>query len=169
MTQLTKNSFTKEAALFAVTVLISFLAGSVVCEFVFGNTATGLHLHDTYFFLSVQLLRLPFLLLAVFVVYAIRIVKNNYTHLFANLVMLISGVLLVLALGYLMVLFSGFISAGHTTYPPLSQLKEAKDLHEENGRWAAYISGTLFVVQVLVLSGLSMLLFKWGKAKRINY
>jgi hypothetical protein len=145
-----------------LTLLLSF--------FLFGRNflvdTIDIHLHDTYFVVVPFHILLPIFFLVTFIVYFIKEFRNSYRRTLPNWILIIIGLTLVIALTFLIKIFSQFFTGGWTLYPPLSALGPDKVPELTQDPVTKFIANLFTVVQVLVLTMLLFVAFRWGTHKR---
>ncbi len=155
----------KELIWFIIAGLISFSIGHFLFGLSLSNSALDIHLHDTYFVVDKVYLILPLFFFVLFLIYAIRTLKNGFSIPFANWTMLLSGLISVIGLTFLTRTFFQLSLAGLTLYPPLSQLGPDKFSELKPNPLFDFASKFITVIQTLLVIGLLYLIFKWGKCK----
>jgi heme/copper-type cytochrome/quinol oxidase subunit 1 len=138
--------------------------------FLFGKNflsdTVDIHLHDTYFVIAPFHILLPIFFLVTFIVYFIKEFRNSYRRTLANWILIIIGLALIIALTFLIKAFSQFFTGGWTLYPPLSALGPDKVPELTQDPVTKFITNFFAVVQVLILSMLLFVAFRWGTQKR---
>lgn len=138
--------------------------------FLFGKNflsdTVDIHLHDTYFVIAPFHILLPIFFLVTFIVYFIKEFRNSYRRTLPNWILIIIGLTLVIALTFLIKTFSQFLTGGWTLYPPLSALGPDKVPELTQDPVTKFITNFFTVVQILVLTMLLFVTFRWGTQKR---
>jgi heme/copper-type cytochrome/quinol oxidase subunit 1 len=138
--------------------------------FLFGKNflsdTVDIHLHDTYFVIAPFHILLPIFFLVTFIVYFIKEFRNSYRRTLQNWILIIIGLTLVIALTFLIKTFSQFFTGGWTLYPPLSALGPDKVPELPQDPETKFITNFFTVVQVLVLTMLLFVTFRWGTQMR---
>ena len=147
---------------FGLTILLSlFLFGRN-----FLSDTIDIHLHDTYFVIAPFHVLLPFFFLVTFIVYFIKEFRNSFRRTLPNWILIVIGLTLVIALTFLIKTFSQFFTGGWTLYPPLSALGPDKVPELTQDPVTKFITNIFTVVQLLVLTMLLFVTFRWGTQKR---
>ena len=137
--------------------------------FLFGKNflsdTVDIHLHDTYFVIAPFHILLPIFFLVTFILYFIKEFHNSYRRTLPNWILIIVGLTLVIALTFVIKTFSQFFLGGWTLYPPLSALGPDKAPELTQDPVTKFITNIFTVVQVLVLTMLLFVTFRWGTQK----
>lgn len=138
--------------------------------FLFGRNflsdTIDIHLHDTYFVIAPFHILLSIFLLVTFIVYFIKEFRNSFRQTFSNWILIVIGLMLVIALTFLIKTFSQFFTGGWTLYPPLSALGPDKIPELTHDSVTKFITSFFTVVQIIVLTMLLFVAFRWGTQKR---
>ncbi|MCB0745061.1 MAG: hypothetical protein KDC67_14225, partial [Ignavibacteriae bacterium] len=131
------------------------------------DSTLDINVHDTYFVIANFHFILLLGVLVFFGIYLIRTLRRNFKNLTANLILMISTILLVIILNGISAIVENFIqqTSGWTIYPPLSagEVIEQKIETKENN--FEILSSVLFYTQILLLIFLAFCGFKTG----LNY
>ena len=145
-----------------LTILLSIL--------LFGHTfLTGdldLHLHDTYFVISRWLILIPLFLMLTFGIYFFKRIWLKLNTTFANWVIVVTGLTLIISLTLLIKTFSQFSVSGWTLYPPLSSLGPDKVSELKPVPQMTIIANFLTLIQFIISAMLVFAVYRWGKQKR---
>ena len=145
-----------------LTILLSFL--------LFGQTfLTGdldLHLHDTYFEISRWLVFIPLYLMLTFGIYFIKGIWLKLNTTFANWIIVVTGLTLIISLTVLIKTFSQFSVSDWTLYPPLSSLGPDKVSELKPVPQMTIIANFLTLIQIIISAMLLFAVYRWGKQKR---
>jgi len=134
------------------------------------NSAFDINIHDTYFVLTNFQFILLFGVLIFFGVYLVRALRRNFKNITANLILIISTILLLIIVSRISTIAENFIQQTYnwTIYPPLSTDEGIEQIEQEiNPRenpFEVILSG-LFYLQILLLIFLAYCGFKTG----LNY
>lgn len=138
--------------------------------FLFGrnflNDTIDIHLHDTYFVIAPLHILLPIFCLVTFIVYFAKEFRNSFQHTLPNWILIIIGLTLVIALTFLIKAFSQFFIVGWTLYPPLSALGPDKVPELTQDPVTKFIINFFTVAQIIILTVLLFVAFRWGTQKR---
>jgi len=146
----------------ALTLLLSlFLFGKN-----FLNGTIDIHLHDTYFVIAPFRILLPMFFLVTFILYFIKELQNSFRRSLPNWILIITGLMLIIALTYLIKIFANFFTGGWTLYPPLSASGPGKIPDLTTAPVTKFITEFLIVVQIIVLTTMLFVTFRWGTEKR---
>ena len=134
------------------------------------NSTLDINVHDTYFVIANFYFILLLGALIFFGVYFIRTLRRNFKNLTANLILMISIILLIIILNGISTIVENFIrqSSGWTIHPPLSageglaQIEQEIEPTKNNFR---ILLNILFYIQILLLIFLAFCGFKTG----LNY
>jgi heme/copper-type cytochrome/quinol oxidase subunit 1 len=134
------------------------------------DSTLDINVHDTYFVIAN--FHFIFLLgvLVFFGIYLIRTLRRNFKNLTANLILMISTILLIIILNGISTIVDNFIqqTSGWTIYPPLSAGDGIKQIEQEikpKENSFRILSSVLFYTQILLLIFLTYCGFKTG----LNY
>jgi len=146
------------------------VATLLICRFVFlwnrRHNTLDLHLHDTYFVFSAASIIVPLFLLLTFAFYFIKEIRNRFSRMFPNIILIAAGMLLVILLVFVNkeILLLGSSSGGWTMYPPLSGLPpQVEPGRVEMDPLISVITNAFTVLQVLVTGALLYAAFHWGR------
>ncbi|TBV24755.1 hypothetical protein DMZ43_14725 [Meridianimaribacter sp. CL38] len=133
------------------------------------NSTLNLNIHDTYLVIENTQFILFCSYIIFFGVYLVRVLRRKFNNLVANLILMISTILLVLVLMELISILEllNQQSSSWTVYPPLSDQEiEPEVKPKENG--LLLISNILFGFQILLLSFIGYCGFKTGQNYKLN-
>jgi len=147
---------------------IALIVASIICYLVFDWDARGaivsLQKHDTYFVLSTAIVIPPVFLFMTFVLYFIKESQNRFSKKLPNIILLITGLLLIALLAFvnksLVILGTNY---GWTAYPPLSMVPDVEPEVPQLNPFAAVVANVLTVLQILVTITLLYAVFHWGR------
>lgn len=147
--------------------LIAFIVASVICYLVFDWDARGaivsLQKHDTYFVLSTAMVIPPVFLFMTFVLYFIKESRNRFSKKLPNIILLITGLLLITLLVFVNRELGKFeTNYGWTAYPPLSMLPQSPPQGAQTNPFSIVVN-VLTVLQILVTIALLYAVFHWGR------
>jgi len=118
-----------------------------------------------HFFFSHWFILTPLFFFITFIVHLIATFKKKFTEPFANWVLLISGLTLIIILTFLIKSFTEF-SFSWTLYPPLSALGPDKVPQMAEDPTIKAIANFLTVMQTIILSTLIFSAYRLGTQKR---
>lgn len=127
------------------------------------NNTIDIHAGDTYFILEAVPVLLLIFFLITYPVYFIKEFRHSFQRPGSNWILVITGLALVITLTFLVKIFSGFYTGSWTAYPPLSALTPDKNLDSVQDPVTTSIINLFIVIQVLVLTSLLFVCFRWGK------
>ncbi len=128
------------------------------------DSTLDLNIHDTYFVIAHVHFVVLFSVLIFFGIYFLRTLRRNFKNLTANLILIISTILLILILVNVSSIISSLSQfSGSTEYPPLSG-----GMIEHNGNEFGILSNILFIIQILLLILLTYCGFKTGRNYKQN-
>ncbi|WP_147297800.1 hypothetical protein [Seonamhaeicola aphaedonensis] len=130
------------------------------------ESVTDINVHDTYFVIANYHFILLFGISIFFAVYLIRVLRQNFKNLMANLVLIISTILLSIIMGGISTIVDSFaqLFSGATIYPPLST-GEMEHKIENNENNFGLITSVIYIIQIVLLIFLAYCGFKTG----LNY
>jgi heme/copper-type cytochrome/quinol oxidase subunit 1 len=148
-------------------VTISALTALLIACFIFGwnffTDTVDLHLHDTYFVISPEIILIPFFLLINFLIYYIKEARRNFSRSIPNIIILITGLLLV---AYMTNIGKEMIregtSLGWTAYPPLSALQDPSPVQKLEHPIVNSLANSIIVFQLAMSLALLYVSFQWG-------
>ena len=134
------------------------------------DSTLDINVHDTYFVIANFHFILLLGVLVFFGIYLIRTLRRNFKNLTANLILMISTILLIIVLNGISTIVENFIqlTSGWTIHPPLSagegieQIEEEIEPKENN---LGILFSIIFYTQILLLIFLAFCGFKTG----LNY
>ena len=134
------------------------------------DSTLDINVHDTYFVIANFYFILLLGVLVFFGVYLIRTLRGNFKNLTANLILMISTILLIIILNGISTIVENFIqqTSGWTIYPPLSAgdgMEQIEQEIEPKENDYGILSSVLFYTQILLLIFLTYCGFKTG----LNY
>lgn len=145
---------------------LAFLLALLLFGRNFFSDTTDIHLHDTYFVINPFHILLPTSLLMTFIVYFIKEFRNSFRRTLPNLILIITGLILVIALTFLIKTFSQVLTGGWTLYPPLSALGPDKVSELTQDPVAKFVTNFFTVIQFIVLIMLLFAAYRWGKQRQ---
>lgn len=167
MQKVSKQIFTE-----AIWLTIALGLTLLLLLFLFGknflSNSINIHLYDTYFVIAPIHLLLPVNFLVTFIVYFVKEFRISYRRTLQNWILIIIGLALVVALTILIKTFSQFFIGGWTFYPPLSAVGQDQLPELTQAPVTKFIINFFTVLQVLVLTMLLYVAFRWGAQKRIK-
>jgi heme/copper-type cytochrome/quinol oxidase subunit 1 len=155
-----------EAFWFTLALILTIFLAFVLFEQSLLKSSLDIHLHDTYFVIASWHLLTPLFLAVTFILFFIRAFKNRFNVSFANWVLLISGLTLIISLAFLVKTFSLFASGGWTLYPPLSGLGSEKPSELGVDPLTNLMANFLIVIQTTIISMLLYAVYRWGVQKK---
>lgn len=156
--------------------LIGTIAFVLIMNFVlFGtdefksDSTLDLNIHDTYFVITNVHFVLLFSVLIFFGVYLFRTLKRNFKNLTANLILMISIILLILVLIGIDSIVDALIqqTSSWTIYPPLSAGENKTEIQPKESNFEI-LANVLFLIQILLLIFLTYCGFKTGRNYKQN-
>lgn len=149
---------------------ISFGLTLLLSLSLFGNNflrdTIDIHLHDTYFVIAPFHIFLPLFFLVTYIVYFIKEFRYSFRRTLPNWILIIVGLTLTITLTFLIKTFSQFFTGGWTLYPPLSALGPDKVSELTQEPATKFITNLFTIFQLLVLTTLLLVAFRWGGQKR---
>jgi heme/copper-type cytochrome/quinol oxidase subunit 1 len=149
---------------------VAFMATMLFCRFVFlwdfRSGTLDLHMHDTYFVLAAETIIVPVFLLMTFIIYFVKEARKRFGRTFPNVILLVTGILLVVLLAYAnreFIKTGTSIHGGWTSYPPLSGLTDSVSATLELDPFAALVTNVLTALQIVITLALLFAAFKWGR------
>ena len=123
-----------------------------------------INIHDTYFVIANIHFVLLFSVLIFFGVYLFRTLKRNFKNLTANLILMISTILLILVLIRINSIVDALIqqTSSWTIYPPLSAGENKTEIEPKESNFEI-LANVLFLIQILLLIFLTYCGFKTGR------
>jgi hypothetical protein len=151
-------------------IMLSILLTLLITGFIFDwsllENTIDIHLHDTYFVLSLGTFLFPLFFLLNIVIFSIKEARQGFCKTVPNIIILLSGLLLII---YLTNLSKNFIrvgttfSRGWTAYPPLAALHEAQQEQMKEHLLVTIIVNSITVLQLVVTLALLYISFLWGR------
>lgn len=144
-----------------ITFLLILIIGLFGIDGLKSEAVTDINVHDTYYVIANIHLIIALISLTFFGVYLIRMLRRNFKNLTANLIFMISNIVMILIFTFLITLAGSFREIPVTTeYPPLSGgiIENAG-----NGWNNAYY--TLLIIQLILIILLAISGLKTG----LNY
>jgi len=134
------------------------------------DSTLDINVHDIYFVIANFHFILLLGVLVFFGIYLIRTLRKNFKNLTANLILMISTILLIIILNGISVIVENFIqqTSGWTIYPPLSVgegIEQIEQDIEPKKNNFGILSSVIFYTQILLLIFLAYCGFKTG----LNY
>jgi heme/copper-type cytochrome/quinol oxidase subunit 1 len=165
MQKVTRQIFI-EVIWLTISLLLTLLLSLILFGKNFLSDTVDIHLHDTYFVIAPFHILLPIFFLLTFIIYFIKEFRNSFRLTIPNWILIIIGVTLVIALTLLTKTFSQIFTGGWTLYPPLSALGPDKLPELTQDPVTKFITNLFTVVQLLVLTMLLFVVFRWGTQKQ---
>lgn len=106
------HKIVKEVLWLALAVILTIISAFLLFGQSFVKGVADIHLGDTYFVITSWYLLVPVFLIFTLIIYFIKAVSNKFTSKFANIVLLITVVLLIVSLNVLLKMFSQVTSGG---------------------------------------------------------
>ena len=133
------------------------------------DSNVDINIHDTYFVIANIHFVLLFSVLIFFGVYLFRTLRRNYKNLMANLILMISTILLILVFIGIDSIVEALIqqTSEWTIYPPLSAGKNIPEIEPKENSFEI-LSNVLFLIQILLLIFLTYCGFKTGRNYKQN-
>lgn len=133
------------------------------------DSILDLNIHDTYFVIANVHFVLLFSVLIFFGVYLFRTLKRNFKNLTANLILMISTILLILVLIGIDSIVDALIqqTSSWTIYPPLSAGENKTEIEPKESNFEI-LANVLFLIQILLLIFLTYCGFKTGRNYKQN-
>ena len=159
---------------------IFWLIGTTVCVLILNTLIFGIdglktdstldiNIHDTYFVIANFHFILLLTVLVFFGIYFVRTMRSKFKNLTANLILMISTILLILVLIGIDSILDTLIrqTTSWTIYPPLSagEIEPETEPKENN---LGIISSVIFFVQIFLLIFLAYSGFKTGRNYKRN-
>ncbi|MGS2727903.1 hypothetical protein ACU8DI_14935 [Psychroserpens sp. BH13MA-6] len=134
------------------------------------DSTLDINIHDTYFVIANFHFILLLGVLVFFGIYLVRTLRRNFKNLTANLILMISTILLILILNGISTIVDNLIqqTSGWTIYPPLSAEQAIEQIEkeiEQKENNFGILSSVLFYTQIILLILLAYCGFKTG----LNY
>ena len=130
----------------------------------FGVETIDIYLHDVVYVINYWHVVLPIFLLVTFLIYFIKEFRKSFSRNLANMFLVIVGFTLVISVTLLTRTISQSFITGWTIYPPLSALGQ-NDPVVAHDPATKFILNILTFVQVVILSILLLVVYRWGKIK----
>lgn len=133
------------------------------------DSNVDINIHDTYFVIANIHFVLLFSVLILFGVYLFRTLKRNFKNLTANLILMISTILLILVLIGIDSIVDALIrqTSSWTIYPPLSAGQSIPEIEPKENN-LEILSSALFLIQIISLIFLTYCGFKTGRNYKQN-
>ena len=148
---------------------VSFGLPLLMSFFLFGrhllSDTIDIQVHDSYFVVEPLHILLPIFFLVAFVMYFIKEFRHSFRRTPLNWILVVLGLTLVIALTFLIKTFSQFSTGGWTLYPPLSATGSDKVPEVTQYPVTRFLTDIFAVVQVLVLTMLLFVAYRWGTQK----
>ena len=137
------------------------------------DSILDVNVHDTYFVIANFHFILLLGVLVFFGIYLFRTLRRNFKNLTANLILMISTILLIIILNGISTIVENFIqqTSGWTIYPPLNTGEGMEQIEQEiepTGNNFGILSSILFYTQILLLIFLAFSGFKSGRNYKQN-
>ncbi len=132
------------------------------------ESTVDLNFHDTYFVIENLHFNLLLFVVVFFGIYLVRTLKSNFKNFSANIILIISTILLSLILGRIYSLVDNFIqqSLGWNIYPPLSSEKNLELVKREANvmeNFMVIFSNIVLALQIMLMIFLTYCGFKTGQ------
>lgn len=133
------------------------------------DSTLDINIHDTYFVIENFHFILLLGVLVFFGIYLVRTLRRNFKNLTANLILMISTILLILVLIGIDSILDAFIrqTTSWTIYPPLNAGEVEPDFEPKKNN-LGILSSILFFVQIFLLIFLAFCGFKTGRNYKRN-
>lgn len=133
------------------------------------DSTLNINIHDTYFVIANVHIMLLFSVQIFFGVYLFRTLKRNFKNLTANLILMVSTILLILVLIRIESIVDALIqqTSSWTIYPPLSAAENISEI-EPNESDFKILANVLFLIQIVLLIFLTYCGFKTGRNYKQN-
>ena len=133
------------------------------------DSTLDINIHDTYFVIANSHFIQLFGVLVFFGIYLVRTLRRNFKNLTANLILMISTILLILVLIGIDSILDAFIrqTTSWTIYPPLSPGEMKPDIEPKENN-LGILSSLLFYTQIFLLVSLAFCGFKTGRNYKRN-
>ncbi|MDQ3681545.1 MAG: hypothetical protein M3352_00565 [Bacteroidota bacterium] len=156
-----------ELSWLAISLIVTILIAIYILNWTFLKSNLDIHLNDTYYIFSAVAVILPLFLLMTFLLFSIKEARNGFGRTFPNIIILISGLLLIT----LIIVVNKEIlkmgrSGGWTVYPPLSALPHVEPGNSNQNSFVAIIINTLTVLQLIVTISLLYIAFRYGTQRK---
>jgi hypothetical protein len=150
--------------------IIAVILCALTGVWLFGNVfkeTIDIHFYDSVFIASPILVLLPFFLLFVFLIFFFKELRNKFSKLFPNIVILIAGLFLIYLVHYVGKEFVrlSYMSRSSTVYPPLSGLGQENNGSPVKDKFLDGFLNALTVIQILITLVLLYVVFRWGYSK----
>lgn len=165
--------------------LLSALITVLIFALFFGKAifqkTIDINLHDSYFVTQSSPLYVTLFIIIGFIIYYVKESKRNFVRKTQNIIILIFGLSLIIALirmGSVVSTFKGMetayisqhqnesIAKGWTVHPPQTNLKKPEPQSTASLYNATEYS--MILVKVIIVSLLLNLSYKWGKSQKID-
>lgn len=149
-----------------IALILSILTGVWLFGSVFKETV-DIHFYDSVFVVPPILVLLPFFILFVFLIFFFKELRNKFSKLLPNIVILIAGLFLIYLVHYVGKEFVrlSYMSRSWTVYPPLSGLGQEDDESYVEDKFLDGFLNTLTLAQILITLALLYVAFRWGYSK----
>lgn len=164
---LNKNLRKKEIFWLIGTIILVLILNTLIfgIDGLKSDSTLDINIHDTYFVIANFHFILLLGVLVFFGIYLIRTLRRNFKNLTANLILMISTILLILTLNGINTIVDNFIqqTSGWTIYPPLSAgMEQIEQEIEPKKNNFGILSSVLFYTQIILLIFLAYCGFKTG-------
>jgi heme/copper-type cytochrome/quinol oxidase subunit 1 len=148
--------------------IFTIIVGFVLFGKTIFSTSIDLNLHDTYFVIRSQHFLISFFIIISFFVYFFKELKYSFCRKIQRSFIFFLGFILIL-LASLAVQLLPFFNPYHningwTIYPPLSMQPEINQ-HEQNFIILTIVSKAVLILQIIVVSMMLSVTYKWGRSK----
>ena len=147
---------------------ISFGITLLLSAAIISNNTVDIQLYDTYFVLPVWLFFIPLFSLLIFVGYFVSEMPKSFNRTLPNWLIVVSGLILILALRYLVRNLDQLSHAGKSgwvIYPPLSALKNS-ELPWTKRPDLSLVINILTGIQVIFFAMVLYVTYQWRASKR---